>query len=104
MKECIFKLIEIIDGLVGSITFHGETNHDDVSLDNLDKVDIILTDYTIRLYDLIRYHSNDYRYSGKMLAKKSYDIMKELQDIFNDSIRIYEERENQEWKRVKCGV
>jgi hypothetical protein len=92
MKE--IEVIKVVEMMIGHTDFYGESNHDEVSLKNLDNLYEIVDACLCTLYNHVNYHRDDYRASGKALAKKSYELMKSFKVYVANTIELYEEVNN----------
>lgn len=77
-----YTTLEIVEKIIGHIDFYGESYYDSISLKNLDEVQELLDFYLCKLCDLVKYHTGDYRASGKALAIKARQILEYLEVYF----------------------
>ena len=87
-KEIINEevLIELVEELIGDTGFYGCSNRDSKSLDNMDRIDIILDSLFSNLANKIMYHKDDYRASGKALSDKAVSMFKEYKKLIDESL------------------
>lgn len=73
-EEKSFKITELVDQLIGSVSFNGDSYYDAISLDNLDNLEDVVIELVIKLSKLCEL-KDDYRGSAQLLAKKALVIV-----------------------------
>lgn len=81
MKQ--FTITEIANKLIGCIDAHGESNHDEASLKNLDDVDYLLYYYVSKLLENAR-RENDCQGTVQLIGEKSRKIIDELKELLQE--------------------
>lgn len=75
-----FEITEVVDRLIGDVSWHGETTSDDRSLENLELLDDVFIHLLEKLEDLQRArNSHPGNYSAEALAKKADYILRHVE-------------------------
>ena len=73
-------ILDINDEIIGSVFPQGETREDGRVLDNLNEVEILITEYVLNLKVNSRM-INDYRSSVQKIAERSIDILNNIKEV-----------------------
>ena len=87
-EEKSFKITELVNQLIGSVSFNGDSHYDAISLDNLDNLEDVVIELVDKLSNLCEL-KDDYRHSAQLLAKKALVIVDNILCRLNIGETIY---------------
>ena len=87
-----FTIENLVYKMVGSLNWHGESNHDHEVEENMATYDELLVSLVGKYYDLTMLHT-DYRASAKVLSKLAYETLRELKLLVDEAVHSYEYKE-----------
>ena len=91
MKE--LSVIELVRTLLGSISFHGETNHDMKALARLDDYFYLIDELLDMVVDLVKVR-NHYETSARALGDKAYEYLESIKEhIVDEYLLRYKNKE-----------
>lgn len=93
-EEKSFKITELVNQLIGSVGFYGDSYYDAISLDNLDNLEDVVIELANKLGKLCEL-KDDYRGSAQALAKKALVIVDNILD------RLYNVGETKYYKVIE---
>ena len=86
MKE--FDVRDLIDKLLGSIEWYGESNHDSEVEKRLDDYENVLDHILEKYYDLIKVR-HQYQSSAQVLGNKAYETLRLIHICIGDYLEEY---------------
>lgn len=84
-EEKSFKITELVNQLIGSVNFNGDSYYDAISLDNLDNLEDVVIELVDKLGKLCTL-GYDGRASGQSLANKALEIVDNILSILSDYV------------------
>lgn len=85
MEEKSFTITELVNNLIGDVRFRGDSHYDQISLNNLDNLEVVVLELIDTLCALSQL-KDDYRDSGQSLAKKAFNIFDKVLESICDMI------------------
>ena len=77
-----YDIYNFIKPHLGNIDFHGETNSDKKSLENLEKYEQLITELLYKINEVYGDTENRYEFSGKQLHKKTGFIIRDIKELY----------------------
>ena len=89
MKQIDVK--ELVDLMLGDITWHGESNHDNKVVERLDDYEELLNHVLDNFFDLVRVR-HQHQYSANECGNKAYEILKDINRQIEEYLHEYRDK------------
>ncbi|GAP05066.1 hypothetical protein [Fructobacillus tropaeoli] len=84
-----FSRSDLLKRMVGDVSFHGETNHDNDSFDNLEVLNSFIGELVDISFDVLRQTNGRNESSAKNLNDKVINILRGNKESIDELIEIY---------------